>query len=145
MFIRIRKHILYVAWMQSIFATVGSLFFSDVLNLPPCKLCWYQRIVMYPLTILIAVGIIRNDRDLHWYILPFSLIGLCIAFYHNLLYYHILPDSISSCTAGVSCTTNYYNLLGFITIPLLSFTAFLVISVCTLIFALDNRKTVSVN
>jgi len=142
---KIRNYVVYLAWIQSVIATAGSLFLSEIMNFPPCKLCWYQRIAMYPLTILIAVGIIRKERKLYWYVLPFSVIGLGIAFYHNLLNYHLLPDSVSSCTAGVSCATDYFNLLGFITIPFLSFVAFLVISICMIIFWQDNRKNVSIN
>src|SRR5262245_21617994 len=66
------RHIaLLAAWI----ATCGSLFFSEVLGWRPCELCWYQRILMYPLAILLAIGIFRRDRGLHLYVLPFSIAG----------------------------------------------------------------------
>ena len=95
----------YLAWTQALVATSGSLFLSEVLGYPPCTLCWYQRIAMYPLVIVLAVGILRQDRDIHLYVIPLSVIGLAIAVYHNLLYVGIIPEAASACRAGVSCTT----------------------------------------
>lgn len=108
-------------------ATAGSLFFSEVMQLPPCVLCWYQRIAMYPLAAILTVGILSRDSHVRRYVLPLALIGLTIAVYHNLLYYGILPESITPCTAGVSCTSRQIEWLGFITIPLMSLTAFTII------------------
>ena len=120
----------YPAWIIALVATVGSLFFSEVMNLPPCVLCWYQRIAMYPLVLIIGVGIVLRDARLKYYALPVSVGGLLIAIYHNLLYYGILPDSIAPCTQGVSCTSVQIEWLGFITIPLMALTAFVSISLC---------------
>jgi non-canonical purine NTP pyrophosphatase (RdgB/HAM1 family) len=131
----------YLAWLQSIVATGGSLYFSEVMHLPPCVLCWYQRILMYPLALLLAVGLIRKDKALHWYVLPLSVLGLVISGYHNLLYYGILPQALAPCTAGVSCTTRFFAWFGFITIPLLSFIAFAVITTLMIVHAyLAQRK-----
>lgn len=118
----------YMAWLISVFATAGSLFFSEVMKLPPCVLCWYQRIAMYPLVIVLGVGIVLKDPRLRFYALPLSLGGLAIAIYHNLLYYKIIPDSIKPCTSGVSCTAKQIEWLGVITIPLMALTAFIIIS-----------------
>lgn len=112
---------------------IGSLIFSEILKLPPCTLCWFQRIFMYPLIIIIAVGIWKKDKNLPFFVLPFSIIGTLIATYHNLLYYRIIPESSVPCTLGISCTTKQIELLGFITIPLLSLLAFIGISVLTII------------
>ena len=80
--------LLYPAWIIALVATVGSLFFSEVMQLPPCVLCWYQRIAMYPLVIIIGIGIITRDGSrMKNYALPLCLIGLAISIYHNLLYY----------------------------------------------------------
>lgn len=121
----------YLAWTVSLFSLTGSLFFSEVMKLPPCVLCWYQRILMYPLVAVIGVGLLRKDRGLVFYVLPLSLLGTLVALYHNLLYYHILPENIAPCTAGVSCTTRLIEIFGFVTIPLLSLTAFIMISILT--------------
>lgn len=65
----------YIALLAAWVATCGSLFFSEVLGWLPCVLCWYQRILMYPLAIIIAIGLLRRDDRLHLYVLPFSLLG----------------------------------------------------------------------
>lgn len=131
---------IYAAWIIALTATVGSLFFSEVMNLPPCILCWYQRIAMYPLVFIIGAGILMRDRRVKFYALPICLAGLTIAVYHNLLYYGIIPDSITPCTEGVSCTSVQIEWLGFITIPLLSLTAFTLILLCLLLLRV-NRKS----
>lgn len=124
----------YLAWIIALLAMVGSLFFSEVMQYPPCTLCWYQRIAGYPLVFVIATGIILRDRRMKYYALPLSLAGLIIAVYHNLLYYGVIPQTITPCSQGVSCTDTQIEWLGFITIPLLSLAAFVVISFCLLLY-----------
>lgn len=126
-----RGNLVYVAWLQALVATGGSLYFSEVLKLPPCVLCWYQRIAMYPLVAILTVAILLREARLRAYVLPLSLTGLAIAIYHNLLYYGVIPESIQPCTSGVSCTTRQIEWLGFITIPLMALVAFIVIGVTT--------------
>ncbi|HYP51034.1 MAG TPA: disulfide bond formation protein B [Pyrinomonadaceae bacterium] len=116
--------------MIALLATVGSLFFSEVMNLPPCALCWYQRIATYPLVLVIGVGIVLRDRRMKYYALPLSLGGLAIAVYHKLLYYGVIPETAAPCTQGVSCTETQIEWFGFITIPLMSLAAFVVMSLC---------------
>lgn len=128
----------YLAWIIALIAMIGSLFFSEVMQLPPCVLCWYQRIAMYPLVLILGTGIIFRDNRMKIYALPLSLIGLIISVYHNLLYYGILPESIIPCTQGVSCTSRQIEWLGFITIPLLALTAFVSINLC--LFFYKTRK-----
>ena len=130
----IRENALYVAWIQAVVATMGSLYFSEVMDLVPCVLCWYQRILMYPLVLVLTVGILRRDRGAWMYVLPLSALGLVIAVYHNLLYYGVLPEAAQPCRLGISCTTRQIEWLGFITIPLMSFAAFAVISMCMAIY-----------
>ena len=129
-----KTYLLYVAWIIALVATVGSLFFSEVMQLPPCVLCWYQRIAMYPLVLIIGAGIIMRDAKLKSYALPLCLIGLAISIYHNLLYYGIIPESIAPCTQGISCTTVQLQWFGFITIPLMALTAFIGVSLCLLFY-----------
>lgn len=127
-----RLHLPYVAWLQALIATTGSLYFSEVMRLPPCTLCWYQRIMMYPLVFVLFVSLLTGDRRIRAYSLPFSITGLMIAMYHNLLYYGVIPEGLTQCAAGVSCTARQIEWLGFITIPLLSLTAFTVITLSLL-------------
>lgn len=118
---------LFVLWIVSVGATTGSLFFSEVMMLPPCLLCWYQRIAMYPLVLLFGLALFPLDLKVIRYALPLTIIGWGIAVYHNLLYYKLIPEHMAPCTQGISCTTVQLEWLGFITIPLLSLVAFTVI------------------
>ena len=127
---------LLIAWL----ATLGSLYFSEIAKFPPCVLCWYQRIAMYPLVVIISLGILRKNKDLPLYVLPLSVAGLLIGIYHNLLYYKIIPESAAPCMAGVSCTTEFIEWFGFITIPLLSMVAFAMITASMVIFWKYGRK-----
>ncbi len=114
------------------------MYFSEIAHLPPCVLCWYQRILMYPLVLIIAVGILRKDKGLPFYVLPLSILGMGVALYQYLLQRGILPNSIAPCTLGVSCTTKYVEYFGFVTIPFLSLMAFGVITACMVKLALDK-------
>lgn len=127
-----RQFMPYVAWLQALIATTGSLYFSEVMHLPPCTLCWYQRIMMYPLVFVLAVSLLTADRRVRAYALPLSVTGLLIAIYHNLLYYGVIPEGLTQCAAGVSCTARQIEWLGFVTIPLLSLTAFSIITLSLL-------------
>lgn len=115
---------IFICWIIATFSTFGSLFFSEVMEFPPCVLCWYQRIAMYPLVIIFLVGSFQPIRSTFAFSFPLVLIGQLIALYHNLLYYEIIPESASPCLEGVSCSTVFINWFGFITIPLLSLTSF---------------------
>ena len=126
--------LLYIAWTIALVATLGSLFFSEIMELPPCVLCWYQRIAMYPLVFILAIGILLKDKKVFVYAIPLCLIGLGIAVYHNLLYYGIIPESITPCQKGISCTSRQIEWLGFITIPLMSLVVFISITISILIY-----------
>lgn len=129
----------YVAFAQALVAMSGSLYFSEVAGYLPCLLCWYQRIALYPLVIILAVGILRKDSKIYQYVLPFTVVGGLIALYHVLLYYNVFPESAETCRAGVSCTTKYIEYFGFVTIPLLSLLGFAVITTCMIILMRKNR------
>ena len=124
----------YLAWVIALIATVGSLFFSEVMELPPCVLCWYQRIAMYPLVAIICIGIVLRDYRMKFYALPVCLIGLVISIYHNLLYYGIIPESITPCQQGVSCTSRQIEWFGFLTIPLMALAAFIGVTLCLMFY-----------
>ncbi len=130
----------YPAWIIALVATVGSLFFSEVMQLPPCVLCWYQRIAMYPLVVIIGIGIVMRDSRMKNYALPVCLIGLSISIYHNLLYYGIIPESITPCTQGISCTSRQIEWLGFITIPLMALAAFVGVALCLLFYKSERER-----
>ena len=129
-----RENLMQLALVIALVSTAGSLYFSEIMKLPPCALCWYQRIFMYPLVAIISVGIWKKDKNLPYFILPLSIIGILISFYQNLLYYNIIPESTSPCILGISCTIRQIEWFGFITIPLMSLTAFITITVLTLLY-----------
>jgi len=129
-----KVNLLLFAWAVALISVVGSLYFSNVRHFAPCVLCWYQRIAMYPLVLVILVGIVKRDVLVPYFVLPLSIVGGLIAVYHNLLYYRIIPDSIAPCEAGISCTTKYIEWSGFITIPLLSLVSFAIITVLMIIY-----------
>lgn len=123
-----------IAWAQAFVGTVVSLYASDVLGFIPCVLCWYQRIALYPLVIILGVAIWRKDIFVYWYALPLSLIGGLFGFYHSLLQWGILKEGFITCTAGVPCSQVLFSYLGFINFPFLSFLGFVLIVACLLMF-----------
>lgn len=112
------------AWLLATIGTLGSLFFSEIMDFAPCSLCWYQRIFMYPLVVVLGVGFFPYDRGVVRYSVPLAVGGWLVAAYHTLLYEGVIPDSASPCSQGVSCGTEYIELFGFLSIPALSLLAF---------------------
>src|SRR3546814_9628284 len=94
------------------------------MGLDPCELCWYQRIVMFPLVFVLAVGLATSDTQVFRYALPLVAAGWLVAAYHNLLYVGVIPEALQPCGAGPSCAKADLNLFGFISIPLLLLVAF---------------------
>lgn len=131
---------IYIAWIISIISIFGSLFFSSILELPPCFLCWYQRIFIFPLGIVLAVGFLKKDALVFWYAFPLALIGWGISAYHNLLYYKFIVEPLVPCTGGVSCTENQFELLGFISIPLMALLSLSSILILLILFAKKQKK-----
>ncbi len=124
----------YLAWTAALAATVGSLFMSEIMELPPCSLCWYQRIAMYPLVIVIGAGIVLRDANMKIYSLLLCGAGFLIAAYHNLLYYGFISEALTPCTEGVPCTAKLLELFGFLSIPLMSLLSFVLIAVLLIIY-----------
>lgn len=125
--------------VMAMVSMAGSLFFSEVMSLPPCVLCWYQRIAMYPIVALAILGIVRSDKNMGVNVLALSIPGLIISTYHNLLYWEILPESAAPCTLGISCTTKFFEWFGFITIPFMALSAFTIITVLAFISLKKNK------
>lgn len=136
----IKNNLLQFALIISSVSTLGSLYFSEIVKFPPCSLCWYQRLFMYPIMIVLIIGLWKKDKNLPTYVLSFSIIGLIISIYHNLLYYGIIAEDFQPCTVGISCTERQLDLFGFITIPLLSLLAFIMINLLTVIHIKINKE-----
>ncbi|MGV3487329.1 MAG: disulfide oxidoreductase [Tuberibacillus sp.] len=122
---------LYFAWVVSLVATLGSLYFSEIAGFEPCKLCWFQRICMYPLTVFLGVACFRNDKKVPAYVLPLTIIGGLISILH--ISEQKLGLFKGMCTVGVPCSGEYIHWFGFVTIPMLALTAFILITIAMVI------------
>ncbi|MEE4255160.1 MAG: disulfide bond formation protein B [Desulfuromusa sp.] len=131
--------LLFLCWLQVTVSATISLFFSSVLEYEPCVLCWYQRICLFPLIFIFAAGLFPAfDKSVIKYALPLTIAGGLTALYHTLLYAGIIPENIQPCSQGVSCTEKYIELFGFISIPMMSFFAF---SILTALLITLKRRT----
>jgi disulfide bond formation protein DsbB len=115
------------ALLVAVLATAGSLYFSEVSSYEPCTLCWYQRIAMYPLVVLLGVAVWRRDAGVRRYVLPLAGAGAVIAIYHYALEWFPALDS-GVCSSTTPCTVVWFRELGFISLPYLALSAFLLIA-----------------
>lgn len=134
------KNVLYLSLIVALVSTLGSLFFSELLHFPPCSLCWYQRILMYPLIPILTMGILHKDEHLPFYVLPLSIFGAVIAFYQHLLQVNIIPENLAPCSIGVSCSEKTIAFFDVLTLPFLSFLAFAFITISMIIFIRSQKK-----
>ncbi|MFE4706875.1 disulfide oxidoreductase [Peribacillus simplex] len=135
-----RQIFLYIAWLVSAVATLGSLYFSEIRGFIPCELCWYQRILMYPLALILGIGTFQNDTSVKKFVLPMATVGWFVSFYHYLIQKVPGFAGIKPCVNGVPCNAQYINWLGFVTIPFLALTAFTLIIVCMVLAKKQNTK-----
>ncbi|MDH5264080.1 MAG: disulfide bond formation protein B [Betaproteobacteria bacterium] len=116
--------LVFACWLVATSATLGALFFSEVMELPPCTLCWYQRIFMFPLVLVLPMGLFPFDARVVRFALPLALAGWLISIFQVLLVAGWIPEGIRPCSQGVPCSEVQIEWLGFVNIPLLSFLAF---------------------
>jgi disulfide bond formation protein DsbB len=115
---------LWAAWVVALVATLASLYYSEIANFIPCRLCWYQRIAMYPLSAILLLAALRRDvRGGAIYALPLSLVGMGVASYHIYIEYNPSAES-AGCRIGAPCSVKWIEELGYITLPVLALTAF---------------------
>lgn len=133
-----QQYALFISWVIALVAMLGSLYFSEIRQFVPCTMCWYQRICMYPLVLILGIGSFQNDFNVKKLALPLSIIGLLISTWHYLEQKVPGFAEIKPCTQGVPCSSEYINVFGFITIPFLAGTAFLLISLI-LIFTKKDK------
>ena len=131
---------LWGAWSLAAIATSASLYYSEVADFVPCRLCWFQRIAMYPLVVILLIAAVRRDvRGGVLYALPFPVVGIGVAAYH--IYIENNPESESpGCKAGVPCSFKWIEELGYVTMPTLAITAFAGI-LALLLFALSRTRS----
>lgn len=131
-------HAFLLSFGISLFATLGSLFFSEVAKFSPCALCWYQRIFMYPQPIILYLAIVRDEKFIRPYLVVLNILGAIIALYHY--YIQVFPKSfLANCeiAGGVSCIKGYQFYFGYISIPMMALTGF----VLNIIFLSFGNKT----
>jgi disulfide bond formation protein DsbB len=116
--------LVFACWVIASASTLGALFFSEIMQLPPCVLCWYQRIFMFPLVLLLPIGLFPFDARVVRYGLALAIAGWLVALFQVLLVAGVIPEAIRPCTQGVPCSEVQIQWLGFVNIPLLSFIAF---------------------
>lgn len=110
-------------------ATAGSLYFSESAGYVPCRLCWFQRVAMYPIAVIALVALIRRDRGARWYVLPLAAIGAAISTYHVLIEWGWVNDSESCLLFGPSCADVWFEAFGFVTLALMAWAGFVSIIV----------------
>ena len=116
--------LVFGCWLVATLSTLGALFFSEVMELPPCVLCWYQRVFMFPLVLMLPFGLFPFDARVVRFALPLAFAGWGISVFQVLLVAGWIPESIRPCTQGVPCSEVQIEWLGFVNIPLMSFLAF---------------------
>jgi len=131
---------LWAAFLVSAVATGGSLFFSQVAGFVPCELCWYQRICMYPLSIITLLAALAQDHRVARYLLPLPAVGACISVYHLLVENGVVSQS-NECLASApgGCATKWINEFGYMTIPTLALTGFLLVGAFLLLASVGGE------
>lgn len=133
----INKHGIALAFTVALVSTLGSLTYSDILGYEPCKLCWFQRIFMYPEVLLLGVALYKREKTIIPYALLMAVFGEIIALYHYIIQLGFLPAPCTVSGYSVSCAKKFVLQFGYITIPLMAFTAFVMI----IYFLMLSRKS----
>lgn len=133
-------HYLFAAWIIAVVSTLGSLFLGEVMGVAPCNLCWYQRIFMFPIAIILGFACLDSDDKAWRHILPLAVIGWTFAAFHSLLYAGLIPEPLEPCGSGPSCIDPELELLGLLPIPWLALLAFSSIIFCLLLAARRSPK-----
>ena len=135
----LRADMMRLAFSVAAVSTAGSLWFSEVGDFVPCQLCWFQRIAMYPLVVVLGVAVWRGDPDPRWRVLPFSVVGLLVSAYHYQL--QLFPDQGSSCDVTAPCTQQWVEEFGFVSIPFMALCGFAAVTTLVLAAGAEDRDT----
>ena len=128
------------AWVIALIATASALFLGEVMGMTPCLLCWYQRIFMFPLALILGMAAFADDRRGAVYALPLALGGAAMAAYHAALVAGWVPKWWVPCGAGPSCSEQRLEILGGIPIPWLSLAAFITITILLFVYLRKTRS-----
>jgi len=116
--------LVFIGWLVATVSTLSALFLGEVMGYTPCVLCWYQRICMFPLVLILGAGLFPFDRNVVRYALPLALAGWLLAVFHWAVASGLVPESATPCSQGVPCSVELISWFGFLTLPLLSVLAF---------------------
>ena len=130
-----------LAWMVATVTTLGSLYYSKVQEFVPCELCWYQRICIYPFAVILGIAAWRRDAGIRVYAIPVFVIGMVISTYHTWIQAFPPSDGTSFCTAEAPCTTRYVWEFGFVSLPFMALSAFVVMTVLLLVARPAPRRS----
>ena len=140
----IARHGLLLAFVVALLSTAGSLFYSEIAGFEPCKLCWFQRIFMYPQVVLLGLALWKHDKNIRDYAIGLSGIGALIAGYHYLLQFGMAPSVACSAVGySISCSKFFAVNFGYITIPMMALTAFVLIIIFLIFSRLVNYDKAS--
>ncbi|HET8740159.1 MAG TPA: disulfide oxidoreductase [Acidimicrobiia bacterium] len=131
---------IWLAWIVATVCTIGSLIYSEVIHFEPCRLCWFQRIAMYPMAVILLIGAIRRDYAVKYYALPLAFLGLATSTYHYLI--QVFPSLEGGSCGAVSCSARYVEIFGFISIPFMAGCGFILISVLLGLYVNKNSITI---
>ncbi|GAB3183495.1 MAG: disulfide bond formation protein B [Hydrogenophaga sp.] len=132
--------LLLMAWLVATTATLGALFIGEVMGMTPCVLCWYQRIFMFPIAIVLGIACFTDDRRGAIYALALALGGLAMAGYHTLLVAGLIPKAWVPCSAGVSCADQKLEILNGVQIPWLSLAACLALVILLVVYLRKSSR-----
>jgi len=130
------RRLLLGCTLVAVVATSGSLYFSEIANYTPCTLCWYQRILMYPLVVVLGVATYEDRRAVWRTALPLSGLGIGVSAYHTAL--QLTPTA--QCSAGIGCGVIEWDGLWIFTIPRLALLAFVLVSAGLVVLAVIDRR-----
>lgn len=134
---------LWLAFLVAAGSTLGSLYFSEVADYVPCRLCWFQRVAMYPLSVILLVAAWRRDRTVRWYVIPVAALGLAVSVYHSLIEWRPSLEG-GACGVGPSCADVWFKEFGFVTLATMAGCGFLAI-ITLVALAGTERPTVAVS
>lgn len=141
MYAFVHKYILQLLFWGIMAAVVGSLVYSNIVGFPPCDLCWYQRLFLYPQAIIVLMAMFRKNKTIIDYLVPLSILGGVVALYQSIIQWGFSFGSILNCTAiGGECAKVYVREYSYITIPFMSLSVFVYIIALKLVYYHHNRK-----
>lgn len=131
---------LFVAWAMSLMATLASIYFIEIVGNPAATLCWFERMLVFSVFVLLTVAIVRKDTNVRFYIAPLVVMGAISATFQQLVHWDVITVAGDTCSTSIACVTKFFELFGFITQATLCLTAFVVVGVCMYMLDKSSKK-----